>query len=230
MRSILYTSAVNTKRWTYYTRYGSNGMNRRRTPVNWACYSVKLARLLRSFLPAVDAPISCSTPGCPQSLQPIRTRRLIRTRKVQIREVWDSIRSRNQHRPAVSTPASAFVVSWDIGRFIILICRYLRGQNSQQSSQQGSHFRRIYLSFSFSHIFCFRIYLFTFIAFAMEFSASVMARQVFGSSSMDFFAMPIGRRNGYSLRDEAWRRGENSVTSMPWKKFRLSLILSSTRN
>ena len=65
-----------------------------------ACYPVKTARLLRIPLPAVNAPIPCSTPWRRQSLQPIRTRRLIRTRKVQIRGVWSSIRLRNQYRPA----------------------------------------------------------------------------------------------------------------------------------
>ena len=61
-------------------------------------------------------------------LQPIRTSRLIKTRKVQIRKVWNSIRSRNQYRSAIST------WFWDIDRFIILICKYLRDQDSQQNS------------------------------------------------------------------------------------------------
>ena len=31
----------------------------------------------------------------------------------------------------------------------------------------------------------------------------------------------------YSFRDEAWKRRKNNVTSMSWKKFRLSFILST---
>ena len=125
-------------------------------------------------------------------LQSIRTRRLIRTRKVQIREVWNNIRSRNRYRFVVS----AFVWFWDIDRFIILICRYFRDQDSQQDSQQDSHSRRrIYLFFFFSHIFCFRIYLFTFIAFALNLFAFVTFRLIFESQSTNFFAMSIDRKS-----------------------------------
>ena len=123
------------------------------------------------------------------NLQSIRTDRLIRTRKAQIREVWNSICLRNRYRFAAF--AFVFALFWNIDRFIILICRYLRDQDSQQDF----HSRRIYLFFFFSHVFCFRIYLFTFIAFAMEFSALIMIRQIFESSSTNFFAMSIDRRN-----------------------------------
>ena len=141
-----------------------------------------------------------------QNLQSIKTRRLIKTRKIQIREIWNNIRSRNRYRFVVFV----FVWFWNIDRFIILICRYFRDQNFQQNS----HSRRIYLFFFFSHVFCFRIYFFTFIASAMKFSASITIRQIFESSSMNLFAMSTDRRNEYSLRDETWKRRENNVTSM----------------
>ena len=138
-------------------------------------------------------------------------------------------KSLKQHTLAEPISPCCFCSVRDIGRFTILICRYFRDQGSQQDFQQGSHSRRIYLSFFFSHISCFRIYLSTPTASAMEFSASAMVKQVSESSPMNFFAMPTGRRNGYSLRDEAWRREGDSVTSMPWEKSRLGFILSFTK-
>ena len=47
-------------RWTFYTQYGSNGMNSWRTQSQLACYIAKPARLLRSTLPAANAPIPYS--------------------------------------------------------------------------------------------------------------------------------------------------------------------------
>ena len=111
-------------------------------------------------------------------LQSIRTRRLIKTRKVQIREIWINIRSRNRYRFAVFV----FVWFWDIDRFIILICRYFRDQNFQQSF----HFRFAYIFCFRFRIFCFRIYFFTFIAFVLKLSTSIMIKQIFESSLMIF--------------------------------------------
>ena len=77
-------------------------------------------------------------------LQSIKTRRLIKTRKIQIRKIWNNIRSRNRYRFVVFV----FVWFWNIDRFIILICKYFRDQNFQQDF----HFRRrIYLFIFFAH-------------------------------------------------------------------------------
>ena len=120
-------------------------------------------------------------------LQSIKTRRLIKTRKIQIRKIWNNIRSRNRYRFVVFV----FVWFWNIDRFIILICKYFRDQNFQQDF----HFRRIYLFFFFSHIFCFRIYFFTFIAFVLNFFVFVMIKLIFESQSTNFFAMSIDKKN-----------------------------------
>ena len=155
----------------------------------WVCHAVNSVRLLHRFLSVCLSVVNTSYL---EYLQSIRTRRLIRTRKAQIREVWDNIRSRNRYRFAASASASAFALFWDIDRFIILICRYLREQDSQQDSHSR---RRIYLSFFFSHIFCFRIYHSTFIAFVLRLSASIVIRLIFESQSTNFFAMSIDKRN-----------------------------------
>ena len=91
---------------------------------------------------------------CLKSLQPIRTRRLIRTRKAQIREVWNSIRSRNQYRSAVFA-STLLEISIDSSyKYSDVFCSRSRSR-SQQDSQQDSHSRdsRIYILlslFSFS--------------------------------------------------------------------------------
>ena len=103
----------------------------------------------------------------------------------------------------------------EIDRFIILICRYFRDQNFQQNS----HFDCFDIYFVFAFFFLFRIYFFTFIAFALTFSTLIMIKQIFELRSMNFFAMSIDRKNEYSFRIEIWRKKENNVTSMSWKKF-----------
>ena len=108
----------------------------------WICHAVNSARLFHKRLFVVNTLYF-------EYLQSIRTRRLIRTRKVQIRKVWDNIRSRNRYRFVVFASVSAFVWFWDIDRFIILICKYSREQNSQQDSHSRSF--RTYFLFSFSH-------------------------------------------------------------------------------
>ena len=213
MRSILYIFAVNINgnESITYSDTGANGIKRWKTTVNVSLIRSQFSSSSsQSSVRSSKQSTFCQSNLLFQNLQSIRTCRLIKTRKAQIREVWDSIRSRNRYRFAASISAFAFALFWDIDRFIILICKYLRDQDFQQDS----HSRRIYLSFFFSHIFCFRIYLFTSIASAMKFSASTLIRQILESSSMNFFAMSTDRRNEYSLRNETWRRRENSVTSM----------------
>ena len=85
-----------------------------------------------------------------QFLQSIRTRRWIKTRKVQIRKIWNNIRSRNRYRFVVFV----FVWFWNIDRFIILICKYFRDQNSQQDFHSRDHIFSIFaFLFLFSHLF-----------------------------------------------------------------------------
>ena len=151
MRSILYTSAANTprRRWTYYTTAAIREQMAWRGGEQqsmWACYAVNPAPLLRSRLPAVNAANILPLDPLPQNLQPIRTRRLMRTRKAQIRGVWGSIRPRNQYRSA----ASAFALSWEIGRFAILICRYLSHQFNMKV------LNKVLISIALAYIFCLR--------------------------------------------------------------------------
>ena len=157
----------------------------------WICYAINSIRFFRSRLFVVHV-VHVVNDFLFQDLQSIKTRRLIKTRKIQIREIWNSTRSRNRYRFVVF----AFVLFWNINRFIILICKYFREQNSQQNFQQSFHFcRRIYLFFFFSHIFCFRIYFFTFIAFVLNFFVFVTFRLIFESQSTNFFAMSIDKRS-----------------------------------
>ena len=191
MRSILYIFEVNiNERWIYYTRYESNDMNSWRTRIDWVCYSVKSVRLFHSFLSSSIRQYFVNRFSV-QNLQSIRTRRLIRIRKAQIREVWNSIRSRNRYRLV----AFASVRFWDIDRFIILICRYFRDQNSQQNSQQSSHSRDSIYFLSSHFFFCFRIYLFTSVASALRLSVRTMIRLIFESQSTNFFATSIDKRS-----------------------------------
>ena len=120
-------------------------MNRRRTRISLICYSVKRARLFRNRLPVVNGVNILPLDSLLQNLQSIRTRRLMRTRKVQIRGVWDSIRPRNQYRSA----AFVFALFWEIGRFVILICRYL-------PHQFNKNLNKVLISIALAYIFCLR--------------------------------------------------------------------------
>ena len=109
-------------------------------------------------------------------------------------------KSLKQHTLAksISFCCFCFCFAQEIDRFIILICRYFRDQNSQQDF----HFDCFDIYFVLVLLFLFRIYFFTFIAFALTFSTSIMIRQIFESQSMNFFAMSIDRKNEYSFRNE----------------------------
>ena len=191
MRSILYISAVNIKRWIYYIQAIREQMTWKAEEQQsmWVCHVINSARLLHRSLFVCLFVVNTSYF---EYLQSIRTRRLIRIRKAQIRKVWNSIRSRNRYRFVASASVSAFALFWDIDRFIILICKYLREQDSQQDSHSR---RRINLSFFFSHIFCFRIYLFTSIVFVLKLFASIVIKLISESQSTNFFAMSIKRRS-----------------------------------
>ena len=198
-------------KWIYYIqRYESNDMKKKIEKYRFNKFATRSNQFVFFVFVVVNASIFCQSIFLFDSLQSIRTRRLIKTRKIQIRKIWNNIRSRNRYRFVVSIFVFVFVLFWNIDRFIILICKYFRDQNFQQDF----HFRRIYLFFFFSHIFCFRIYFFTFIAFVLKFSTSIMFKRIFESQSMNFFAMSIDRKNEYSFRNEIWKRRKNNVTSM----------------
>ena len=104
-------------------------------------------------------------------LQSIRIRRLIRTRKVQIRKVWNSIRLRNQYRFAFVCSRNRSITHTNIQMFFA----FDRDQDFQQDSQQDFHFRRLRIYSLSSHFFfCLRNYLFTSIASARNLSISTM--------------------------------------------------------
>ena len=189
MRSILYIS-TNLKRdeFIYTIRKQMTWRTEKQQSI-WICHAINSTRLLHKLLFVCLFVVNTSYF---EYLQSIRTRRSIKTRKIQIRKVWNNIRSRNRYRFAAFAFVFAFALFWNIDRFIILICRYLREQDSQQDSHSR---RRIYLSFFFSHIFCFRIYLFTFIAFVLKLFVSIVIKLIFESQSTNLFAMSIDKKS-----------------------------------
>ena len=148
--SILYIFAVNIKRWIYYIqRYESKWHEKMKN--NSQCEFVARSNQFAFFA------IFCQSSMRQrfvlfQNLQPIRTCRLIRTRKAQIRKIWNSIRSRNRYRFVAFAFASAFAFAlfWDIDRFIILICKYF-------SHQFDKIFNKIFISIVLTYIFCSRL-------------------------------------------------------------------------
>ena len=100
------------------------------------CHAVRTVRLVRNFCVVVNASIFCQSISLSQSLQSIKTRRLIKTRKIQVRKVWNSIRLRNQYR-------SAFACSRNRSFYHINLQISLASirQDFQQDFQQDSHSR-----------------------------------------------------------------------------------------
>ena len=83
-------------------------------------------------------------------------------------------RSLRQHTSAksISFCCLCFCLFWEIDRFIILICRYLSHQFDKILNKILIFV--ILYSLSSHFFFCFRIYLFTFIASVLRLSASTM--------------------------------------------------------
>ena len=140
-------------------------------------------------------------------LQSIKTRRLIKTRKAQIREIWNNIRSRNRYRLVVF----AFAWFWDIDRFIIRICKYLRDQNSQQDSHSRDFIFFVFaLLFLLSHLsfhIC-RIRFETFCFIDDQTDIWVTVNESLRDADRS-------KKVIYSFRNEVWRRRKNNVTSVP---------------
>ena len=149
------------------------------------CCTAKSVRLLRSPLSAVDAPTSYSVSE-PAANQDAPINKDSKS---------PNPRSLKQHTLAESIPLCCFCFcpAREIGRFIILICRYLPHQ-----------FNKVLIKIlifvvlyslpppSFS---CFRIYLSTSTASALKLPAPAMLRQVSGSQPTNLFAMSTDRRN-----------------------------------
>ena len=164
----------------------------------WVCHAVNSARFLRSSLSSSmrQYSVNCLLLSS-QNLQPIRTRRLIRTRKVWIRKVWNSIRLRNRYRSAVSASVS-LEKSIDLHINLQISLASIR-QDLRQDFQQDFHFDcfDIYLS----SFFCFRISsAFAFISSRLshllwDFQLQQWFVTMSTLQSMNFFAMSIDRRN-----------------------------------
>ena len=151
-------------------------------------------------------------------MQSIRTRRLIKTRKIQIRKVWNSIRSRNRYR------------------FVFFFCSKNRSFyhiNLQISfaSIEIKILNKIFIFvisyFLFSLFFWFRIYLFTFIVFVRTFLFLSWSNWYLNHNQWISLQYRSIKEVIYSLRNEIWEKRKNNVTNMFWKKFRLSFILSA---
>ena len=152
----------------------------------WICHAVNSTRLFHKFLFVCLFVINTLYF---EYLQSIRTRRLIKIRKIQIRKIWNNLRSRNRYRFTVFVSVSVWF--WNIDRFIILICKYLRDQNFSQNFHSRDF---IYFLFSFSH-FLFSYLFFTFITSVLNLFAFVMIKLIFELQSTNFFAMSIDRKN-----------------------------------
>ena len=153
--------------------------------------TVNSVRLLHKLLSARLLVVNASYS---QYLQSIRTRRLTKIRKAQIREIWDNIRSRNRYRFVAST----FILFWEIDRFIILICRYLSHRSKSRFSTRFSFSQLSHISFIFVFFFAFSV--FAFISSRLSHLLWVLQLQSWFVTlstlqSMNLFAMSIDRRN-----------------------------------
>ena len=134
-----------------------------------------------------------------QNLQSIKTRRLIKIRKIQIRKIWNNIRLRNRYRFVVFV----FILFCSKNRsihYINLQIFFASIEIKIFNKIFNKVFNKIfilvaYILFFSLEYFLFSIYLFTFIAFVMKFSTSIIIKQIFESQSMNFFAMSIDKKN-----------------------------------
>ena len=122
-------------------------------------------------------------------------------------------KSLKQHTFAKSISFCCFcfcILFWNIDRFIILICKYFRDQDFQQDF----HFRDFIFSvfallFLFSNL-SFHVCRICFETFCFNDDQTDIWITIY-----EFFNnVDRSRKVNYSLRDEVWRRRENSVTNM----------------
>ena len=156
MRSILYISAVNIKRWIYYVHHSSdtraNGTKRWRT-------TVKVGLSRSQFRPSFSQP--SVRRQCVIALLSVSESAANQNAPINKDSKSPNPRSLKQHTPAEPISPCCFCScpTREIGRFHILICRYLRGQGPQQGSH--SHGSRTYILPS---LFIFRSPAFAFIS------------------------------------------------------------------
>ena len=139
-----------TRRWIYYItaairkQMASRDEEQQST---WICYAINSVCLLRDSLSVVNTSIFYRR-------QMISASKSAVNQNASINKNSKSSNSRNlrQHTSAksISLCDLCFCFFWEIGRFIILICRYLRDQDSQQDSHSRSF--RIYLLSSPLHL------------------------------------------------------------------------------
>ena len=191
----------------------------------WICHAINSIRLFHKFLSVCLFVVNTFYF---EYLQSIKTRRLLKIRKIQIRKVWNNIRLRNRYRFVVSIFVFVFVWFWNIDRFIILICKYFSHRSKSRFSTRFSFLQLSHISF---------VFVFAFFAFAFTFSRLSFLLWVFLFLSWSDWCLNHNRRISsqcrsikkmiYSFRDEVWKRRKNNVTNMFWKKFRLDFILST---
>ena len=180
MRSIRYIFAVNIiKRWIFYRQAIRKQWHEEKSRRTWINESLLHDQISSSSSQLFVSRRCVNILLYSQSLQSIRTRRLIRIRKVQIREVWSNTRLRNQYRSVSACSRN----------------RSIRHTNNQIFSRTRFSFRLLWHIFVFvflsSHVFRFHIYLFTSIAFALRLSTSLMISHAFTLQSINLFAMSI---------------------------------------
>ena len=155
-----------------FTRYESNDMKNWRTRVNMS--------LLFSQINSSSSQLSVCR-QCVNTLSidlSVTESAVNQNASINKNSKSSNSRSLRQHTSAksISFCCLCFCLFWEIDRFIILICRYLSHQFDKILNKiLILVIAYIYdLSSFFSHIFCFRIYLFTSIASALNLSISIM--------------------------------------------------------
>ena len=143
-------------------------------------------------------------------------------------------RSLKQHTPAESIPPFSFCFypAREIGRSPIQISRCLL--QPIEVKVLNKVLNKVLILVAFAYILCLRTpspgFAFTsqrLPHLPWDFQLqSWPATHLRVSLGTPWQCRPVGGM-GYSLRDEAWRREGDSVTSMPWEELRLNLILSA---
>ena len=114
MRSIFYIFR-NQHQWKMnllQQRYENNDMKKKIEKYRFNKFATRSNQFVFFVFVVVNASIFCQSIFLFDSLQSIRTRRLIKTRKIQIRKIWNSIRSRNRYRFVVSLLEKSIVSSY----------------------------------------------------------------------------------------------------------------------
>ena len=178
----------------------------------WICHAINSTRLFYKFLFVCLFVVNTFYF---EYLQSIKTRRLLRIRKVQIRKIWNNIRSRNRYRFVVSISVFVFVWFWNIDRFIILICKYFSYRSKSRFSTRFSFLQFSHISFVFVFAFSVFAFIFSRLSFLLWIFLFLSWLDWYLNHSQRIFSQCRSiKRMIYSLRDEIWKRRKNNVTSM----------------